>query len=62
MKLINSDIKYGIWEKKKKKKYIDTNLAMKTYVKWIDKRYKKLFLEKKTNIIDFLEDILNVNV
>ena len=62
MKLINSDIKYGIWENGLKKKYIDTNLAMKTYVKWIDKRYKKLFLEKKTNIIDFLEDILNVNV
>ena len=62
MKLINSDIKYGIWENGFKKKYIDTNLAMKTYVKWIDKRYKKLFLEKKTNIIDFLEDILNVNV
>ena len=62
MKLINSDIKYGIWENGFKKKYIDSNLAMKTYVKWIDKRYKKLFLEKKTNIIDFLEDILNVNV
>ena len=62
MKLINSDIKYGIWKNGFKKKYIDTNLAMKTYVKWIDKRYKKLFLEKKTNIIDFLEDILNVNV
>ena len=43
MKLINSDIKYGIWENGFKKKYIDTNLAMKTYVKWIDKRYKKLF-------------------
>ena len=62
MKLINSDIKYGIWENGFKKKYIDSNLAMKTYVKWIDKRYKKLFLEKKQNIIEFLEDILNINV
>ena len=62
MKVFNFDIKYGIWENGLKKKYIESNLALKTYIKWIDKRYKNLFLESKQNLIDFLEDIFDINI
>ena len=62
MKIVNSEIKYGIWENGFKKKYIENNLALKTYGKWIDKKYKKLFFATKQNILDFFEDIFNTNI
>ena len=62
IKIINSEIKYGIWENGFKKKYIESNLALNTYVKRIDQKYKKLFLENKQNLIEFMEDIFNINV
>ena len=62
IKVFNSDIKYGIWENGFKKKYIENSLALKTYTKWIDKKYKKIFMESKQNIIDFLEYIFDINI
>ena len=61
MRIINSEIKYGIWENGFKKKYLENNLALKTYAKWMDKTYNKLFLEKPQNIIEFVDNILNIN-
>ena len=62
MKIYNNDIKYGIWENGFRKKYIESNLAIKTYGKLIDKKYNNIFFETKHNIIDFLDDIFNFNI
>lgn len=61
MKIINSDIKYGIWENGFKKKYIEGNLASKTYGKSIDSKYKKIFFAEKQSLMYFLEIIFNNN-
>ena len=61
MRIINSEIKYGIWENGFRKKYIENNLAQKTYAKYIDVRYNKLFFSDKPKINDFLKDIFNIN-
>lgn len=61
MRIFNSEIKYGIWENGFKKKYLENNLALKTYAKWMDKKYNKLFMEKPQKILEFMENILNIN-
>ena len=62
MKIYKNDIKYGIWENGFRKKYIESNLALKTYGKIIDKKYNKLFFETKYKLIDFLDDIFSINI
>ena len=61
LRVINNDIKYGIWENGYRKKFIESNLALKTYGKWIDNRYNRFFFAPKQNILDFLDAILNIN-
>ena len=61
IRVTNNDIKYGIWENGFRKKYIESNLALKIYGKWIDNKYIRLFFSPKQTIIDFLDDILNIN-
>jgi len=58
MKIYNNDIKYGIWENGFRKKYIESNLALKTYGKLIDKKYNRIFFETKHKLIDFLDDMI----
>jgi hypothetical protein len=60
IRVTNNDIKYGIWENGFRKKYIESNLALKIYGKWIDNKYIRLFFSPKQTIIDFLDDILNI--
>ena len=55
------EVKYGIWENGYRKKFIENNLALKTYGKWIDNRYNRFFFAPKQNILDFLDAILNIN-
>ena len=57
MKVTNEEIKYGLWENGINRKYLDTNFALKTYFKWIDKKYK-LFFAKHNEILLFLEQCL----
>ena len=61
MRIFNSEIKYGIWENGFKKKYLENNLALKTYAKWMDKKFNKLFLEKPHRINEFIDNIFNIN-
>ena len=62
MKIYNNDIKYGIWENGFRKKYIESNLALKTYGKLMDKKYNKIFFETKNKLIDFLDYIFSFNI
>ena len=61
MKINNLDIKYGLWENGTKRKYLESSFALKTYIKWIDKKYNKLFLGQQTYIINFMENCLNIS-
>ena len=61
LRVINNDIKYGIWENGYRKKFIESNFALKTYSKWIDNKYIRLFFAPKQTILDFLDDILIIN-
>ena len=58
MKINNLEIKYGLWENGKKRKYLDTNFALKIYIRWIDKRYVNYFLKPHSEILNFLEKCL----
>ena len=57
----NSEIKYGVWENGFKKKSLENNASLSSYAKWMNKKYNKLFLEKPQDILDFLENIYNIN-
>ena len=61
MKVNHNEIKYGLWEKGIKRKYLDANFALKTYIKWIDKKYHKLLLGQQVDIINFIENCLNID-
>ena len=61
LKVNNLEIKYGLWENGTKRKYLETNFVLKTYIKWIDKKYTKLFLGNKTDILDFMEKCINID-
>ena len=55
MKVNNYEVKYGLWENGSKRKYLESNFALKTYIKWIEKRYNKLFERSHVDILKFLE-------
>ena len=59
MKVTDEEIKYGLWENGMNRKYLETNFALKTYFKWIDKKYK-IFFEKHNEILLFLEQCLYI--
>ena len=61
MKVNCLEIKYGLWENGIKKRYLETNFALNTYIKWIDKKYTKLFLGHQSEILSFLEKCLNID-
>jgi len=56
-----TEIKYGLWENGVKRRYLDNNFALKTYIKWIDKQYHKLFLLKHIEVINLLEQCIMIN-
>ena len=39
MKINNLEIKYGLWENGIKTKFLENDLAIKIYIKYIDKKY-----------------------
>ena len=61
MTVYNAEIKYGIWENGFKKKSLDNIGSLKFYAKWMNKNFNKIFLEKKSNVLEFLEIICNIN-
>ena len=61
MTIVNSEIKYGIWENGFKKKSLESNETLQSYAKWMNKNFNKLFLAKPQNVLDFLADICNIN-
>ena len=61
IKVNGQEIKYGIWENGNKKKHLESNLVFKTYFKWIDKKYNKLFLGHQSDIFKFLDKCLNIS-
>ena len=61
MTVYNSEIKYGIWENGFKKKCLENNGSYKSYAKWMNKNFNRLFLENKSNVLEFLEIICNIN-
>ena len=61
IKVYGHDVKYGIWENGNKKKYLESNIAFKTYFRWSDKKYNKLFLAPQTEIFKFLDNCININ-
>ena len=60
MKVNCLEIKYGLWDNGIKRRYLETNFALKTYIKWIDKKYTKLFLGHQSEILSFLEKCLKM--
>ena len=61
MKVKFDGIKYGLWENGTKRRYLETNFALKTYLKWIDQKYNKIFLLKLPEITIFLEKCLIID-
>ena len=60
MTVYNSEIKYGIWENGFKKKCLQNNGSLKSYAKWMNKNFNRLFLKNKSNVLEFLETICNI--
>ena len=60
MKISTNGLKYGIWENGTQRKNLESNFALKTYIKWIDKKYYKIFLSNQIDILKFLEKCLNI--
>ena len=54
MKVTKDETKYGWWENGIKRKYLESSFALKTYLKWIDKKYARLFLVNHLQILEFL--------
>ena len=61
MKVNCLEIKFGLWENGNKRRYLETDFALKTYIKWIDKKYTKFFLGQQSTILNFLEKCLNID-
>ena len=61
IKIWGQEIKYGLWENGTKKKYLESNIMFRTYFKWIDKKYNKLFLGSQIDIFKFLDKCININ-
>ena len=60
MKVTKEEVKYGLWENGIKRKSLENNFALKTYLKWIDKKYVRLFLGKHFQILDFLRQCIMI--
>ena len=60
MKVNKDEIKYGVWENGIKRKYLENNFALKTYLKWIDKKYVRLFLGNHLQILEFLRQCVMI--
>ena len=43
-----------------KKKCLQNNGSLKSYAKWMNKNFNRLFLENKSNVLEFLETICNI--
>ena len=56
-----NEIKFGLWENGIKRRYLDNNFALKTYIKWIDKQYHKLFLSKHIEVVNLLEQCIMID-
>ena len=56
-----NEIKFGLWENGVKRRYLDNNFALKTYIKWIDKQYHKLFLSKHIEVVNLLEQCIMID-
>ena len=61
MKVNSLEIKFGVWENGIIRKYLESNFAEKTFVKWIEKKYHKLFLGNQSYIKNFLEKCINIS-
>ena len=60
MKVNKIEIKYGLWENGTKRKILESNF-LKTYIKWIDKKYYKLFLGNRLDILKYIEKCVNID-
>ena len=60
MKVNNIEIKYGLWENGSKKKIIERTF-LKTYLRWIDKKYYKLILGNRLDILKYIEKCVNID-
>lgn len=60
MKVTKEEVKYGLWENGIKRKYLDSSFALKTYLKWIDKKYVRLFLGSHFQILEFLRQCIMI--
>jgi len=52
------EVKYGLWENNTNRRYLETDFSVKTYLKWIDKKYNNFFLLKHKEIVNFLEQCI----
>ena len=60
MIITKDEIKYGLWEDGIKRKNLESTFILKTYLKWIDKKYVRLFLGKHLQIIEFLRQCIMI--
>ena len=60
MKVTKDEIKYGLWENGIKRKNLESNFALQTYLKWIDKKYIKLFLGNHIQTLEFLRQCIMI--
>ena len=61
MKVNKLGINFGLWENGNKRKDFESNYALKTYIKWIDKKYIKFFSGNQGEIFIFLDKCININ-
>ena len=52
------EVKYGLWENNTNRRFLETDFSVKTYLKWIDKKYNNFFLLKHKEIVNFLEQCI----
>ena len=55
------EVKYGLWDNNVKRRFLETDFSVKTYLKWIDKRYNNFFLWKHKEFINFLEQCIIIH-
>ena len=52
------EIKYGLWENNTNRRFFETDFSIRTYLKWIEKKYYNFFLWKHKEFINFLEQCI----
>ncbi len=52
------EVKYGLWKNNTNRKFLQSDFSIKTYLKWIDKKYNNFFLWKHKEIVNFLEQCI----